>query len=87
MLAGAERHVVENGQAVEQGGHLEQESEPETRPAQFVLASSVGQIAAVELNDPARRLQQRDHQLEHDRLAAAALADDRRRSRRDEREA
>ena len=51
MLAQAERDVVEDRQAVEQGGHLEQEPEPQPHLDQF-LAVELGHVAAVEPDAP-----------------------------------
>ncbi len=48
VLAQAEGDVVEDRQAVEQGGHLEQEPEPEPHLDQL-LAVEPGDVAAVEL--------------------------------------
>ena len=75
VLAQAEGDVVEDRQAVEQRGHLEQEPEPEPHLHQL-LAVELGDVAAVELDAALGRVQQADDQLEHHRLAAAALADD-----------
>ncbi len=57
VLAGAERDVVEDRQAVEQRRHLEQEAEPEPGPAQLVLGER-GEVAAVELDHTSRRAEQ-----------------------------
>src|SRR5262249_47397896 len=73
-LAKAERDVVENREAIEQCGHLKQK--PETEPHLDQLAAAQGgDVSTVELDAPAGWLQQPDDQLEHDRLTAAAFAD------------
>ena len=56
MLAQAEGDVVEDRQAVEERGHLEQEPEPQPHLDQL-LAVEIGDVAAVEPDAPLRGLQ------------------------------
>ena len=78
MLPQRKGHVLGDRHAVEQRRLLKQEPEARPLPRQFALAQQ-GQIAAVEVDFAARRPHQPDDRLEHHRLAAAALADDRHR--------
>ena len=54
MLAQAEGDVVEDRQAVEESGHLEQEPEPQAHLDQFLAVES-GHVAAVEPDAPLGR--------------------------------
>ncbi len=54
---------------------LEEEAEPEPDLDHLLLVER-GQVAIVEPDDSDRGSEQPDHQLEHDRLAATAFADD-----------
>ena len=75
MLAQAEGHVIVDRQAVEQRGHLKQEPEPQPELDKLLAAQPVD-VRAVEPDASLGGMQQADDQLEHDGLAAAALADD-----------
>src|SRR5206468_100977 len=75
VLAGAEGDVVEERQAVEGRGALVEEAEPDP-DLDHLLVDERGEAAAVEPDQAGRGPEQGAQQLEHDGLAAAALADD-----------
>src|SRR5262249_14862694 len=74
LLAQTEGDIVEDGQAVEEGGTLEEKAEAKALAGQRAGAE-VGEHIAVGDDAPGRRPQQGEEQVQEHGLAAAALAD------------
>ena len=70
--------VVVHGEAVKEGGPLEEKADPQPLSDE-VLIIQIGQTPTVEKNVARCGAEQADDQLQCDRLAAATLTDDRQR--------